>query len=116
MMHEPRNERNHEYRSRYVVIKMMDGNYVKFLLINLIICALFWTSQLNSKISTENVELPKGGFGVDFTKLPSKILAILKQRGPGLIWKGGPGCLCSFFRRFLTPKILKIFSEIPFFF
>ena len=32
-------------------------------------------------------------------------LAILKHPDPpGLIWKGGPGCLCRFFRQFLAPK------------
>ena len=38
-----------------------------------------------------------------------QISALLKEPGPPLIWKGGPGCLCRFFRRFLAPKILNIF-------
>ena len=35
--------------------------------------------------------------------------AILKEPGPPLIWKGGPECLCRYFRWFLAPKILKFF-------
>ena len=38
--------------------------------------------------------------------------AILKYPGPGLIWKGGPGCLCRFFRRFLAKIFFNTFFLI----
>ena len=42
--------------------------------------------------------------------------AILKHSGPGLIWKGGPGCLCRFFRRFLAPIFFFFWKKILYFF
>ena len=93
---------NHQYRNNITIMKKV------------IICQAPWTETAQRiKVSyfkrtfLVSSILPKNERKQFDPRYYSS--AILKHTGPGLIWKGGPGCLSRFFRRSLAPKILKFF-------